>query len=76
MSEWFKARKKPVEISWRYAVESDEDMIQRKEGGEIFEKLGVDSAQPAWPYYNIIKGVSGEVYPIEKKIFNQTYEVI
>lgn len=74
MEFWQKAKKKPVEIEVRLTTSDDEEMIRRKEGSEIFEKLGVNEDESVWPYYYIIRGVKGEIYPIEKNIFRETYE--
>jgi hypothetical protein len=76
---WRKARKKPVIIEFR-EVEPETHirthMPSRKEvWGEVIETLeGILEAYPDKHF--IIRGVRGEVYPIEKTIFNETYEVI
>jgi len=63
MSEWKKARKKPVVIEFRPAVAGEtivtlEGTLTAKEGDYI------------------IKGVEGETYPIDSDIFDKTYEVL
>jgi hypothetical protein len=78
MSEWKKARKKPVVIEFRevnpklnsckcsICIETPCEQIDTKEG--------ILMAVPKRDF--IIKGVDGELYPIDKKIFVKTYEVI
>jgi len=76
MSEWRKARKKPVVIeyrevipngwSYKYSEPFPAEIVKTREG-EIVGFEGEDF---------IIKGVEGELYPIKKDIFYRTYEVI
>jgi len=61
---WFKARKKPVIVEYRFVNEKEE--IQTREG--------VLYAYPGEDF--IIRGVDGEIYPIKKDVFFRTYEVI
>ena len=63
--EWTKCTKKPITVEFR---EVGPDVT----GVETLE--GFKPCDPAKHY--IIRGVRGEVYPIEKGIFNETYEVV
>lgn len=65
MTKWKKARKRPVMIEFR-EVEGAVETIKTREG-TLKAYSGEDF---------IIKGVKGEVYPIKKEIFHETYEVI
>jgi len=76
--KWFKARKKPIIVHVR-EVEPKQDIFLPKEQrwakGEIIEtKEGQLIAISGRNY--IIEGVQGEVYPIDKEIFHQTYEIL
>lgn len=62
---WRKARKKPVEIRFREVI-GDFELVRTMEGDFIAHKNKSF----------IIEGVKGELYPIDKEIFKQTYEVI
>ncbi len=62
---WKRARKKPIIIDFR-EVKPDETGIETLEG-----------YKPCHPdQHFIIRGIKGELYPIEKGIFYATYEVI
>lgn len=61
--KWRKARKKPVIIKFREV--NGVELIKTKEG-----TLRADTTD------YIIRGVEGEIYPIDKKIFHKTYEII
>jgi len=63
--EWRKARKKPVVVEFR-EVDGDNEVIHTLEG-DLTAQKGRDF---------IIRGVNGEIYPIAKEIFYQTYEVV
>ena len=76
---WGKAKKKPVEIQFREVEPKTLIRIKMPEGkkvwGEIIETLeGNHEAHVGKDF--IIKGVRGELYPIKKDIFYQTYDVI
>lgn len=63
--KWKKCRKKPIVVEFR-EVDPDENGVETLEG-----------FKPCDPSKHfIIRGVSGEIYPIEKEIFSQTYEVV
>jgi len=64
-SEWRKARKKPVVIEFR-EVRGGMETIQTREG--VLEAV--------WKRHYIIRGVEGELYPIERGVFEQTYEIL
>lgn len=61
--KWHKARKKPIIIEFR-EVEGEKEEIRTKEG--------ILTALRERDY--IIKGIKGELYPIDKEIFEETYE--
>lgn len=63
--EWTKCRKKPVVVSFR-EVKAPKEVIETREG-----KL---EAYPEKDF--IIKGVKGEIYPIKKDIFKETYDLV
>lgn len=65
MTKWKKARKRPIWIEYR-EVEGDVETIKTREG-TLKAYAGQDF---------IIKGVKGELYPINKGVFWETYEVI
>ena len=62
---WRKARKKPVVIKFR-EVKGEKEAIQTREGVLLAYK-GQDY---------VIRGIKGELYPISKEIFRETYEVL
>lgn len=61
---WKPCRKKPVQVEYR-EQEPGESFVSTREG-----------ITPLKPDDLIIRGVNGEVYPIGRDIFNQTYEVV
>ena len=67
---WGKARKKPIIIEFREVEPKvswgNIEWVETLEG-RMRGELGKDF---------IIKGVEGELYPIDKGIFEKTYEVI
>jgi len=62
---WKKARKKPIIIEFR-EVKGLREVIRTREG-TLFAVRDTDY---------VIKGIKGEIYPINKEIFNATYEVL
>lgn len=62
---WKRARKKPVEVEFR-EVEGAQEIIKTLEG-DLLAHNGISY---------IIRGVTGEIYPIRKDIFHKTYDVI
>jgi len=72
---WWKARKKPVEVFVR-EVEPKENFSTKKGSvGETIEtKNGKVIAICGRDF--IIKGINGELYPIDKKIFYKTYDIL
>lgn len=62
---WRLARKRPVIIAFREPHGTKETIHTRE--GTIVAYKGKDY---------VIKGVKGELYPISKEIFAETYEVI
>ncbi len=79
---WRKARKKPVVVLFRevepketLSCASTEIFPETRPKGEFIKTLeGTLFAEAGRDY--IIRGVKGEFYPIDKKIFAETYEVI
>lgn len=59
---WKKCRNKPLERE--YSEVTEETWIETREG--------VIKAYPSVDY--LMKGIHGEVYPIKKSIFHQTYD--
>jgi hypothetical protein len=76
MAEWMNVRKKPIIVRARSATRHDEEMIRRREGGEVLEVLGLNQDEEVWPYYMVIKGGEGEEYPIKWVVFRSTYDVV
>jgi len=84
MSEWKKARKKPVEIEYREVKptmkvcdgEGKQITLRGKPlfGEEIHTHEGNLIALCDYEY--VIKGVEGELYPIKKDIFAKTYDLL
>lgn len=78
MSEWGKARKKPVEVQFR-EVNADTALTDQLTGEfiggveVIRTREGKLFAYPNRDY--IIRGVEGEEYPINKEIFAKTYDI-
>jgi hypothetical protein len=64
MTKWLQCRKRPIVVEFR-TVQPDETGVETLEGFKPCE--------PETHY--IMKGVRGEIYPIEKAIFDETYEV-
>jgi hypothetical protein len=75
MSEkvWRKARKKPVVVEFR-EVEPKEIHLAGANGELVETREGPLLAFAGRDF--IIRGVEGELYPIDKKIFEKTYEVV
>lgn len=60
---WKPCTKKPIQVEYR-EVQGEKELIETREG-ILFAYAGKDY---------IIRGVKGEIYPISKEIFEQTYE--
>lgn len=79
---WRKARKRPIVIEFREVEPEIEAATRWLSGGtsytvlgeKIFTAEGVLIALPDEDF--IIRGVKGEVYPIKKAIFYETYDVL
>ena len=72
---WGKARKKPIVVDYREVKPEEYDCDDRKMPMErVHTHEGVLWAYPDRDF--IIRGVRGEVYPIKKDIFYETYDVI
>jgi len=76
---WGKARKKPIEVQFR-EVKAERLIRVKYPGrvevwGEVIETL--EGNLFAYPdKHFIIKGVLDEIYPIEKDIFEATYDIL
>ena len=68
---WGKARKKPIVIEFR---EVDPNFFTSVPAEKIDTREGVLYGYPDKDF--IIKGVRGEIYPIGKDIFYETYDVV
>lgn len=76
---WRKCRKKPIEVQFREVEPKTLIRVKMPErvavwGESIKTREGLLFAYPDKDY--IIMGVRGEVYPINKEIFNETYSVV
>lgn len=76
---WGRARKKPIDIAYRYVEPSTLIRIEMPGRVEIWgevvtTKEGILFAYPNEDY--IIRGITGEIYPIKKEIFDRTYTVV
>ncbi|MBY8999036.1 MAG: hypothetical protein KGD60_15020 [Candidatus Thorarchaeota archaeon] len=60
--------KRPIEVEFR-EVEGEEEVLtlENREGDSLIAKADEDF---------IIRGVKGELYPIKKEIFYQTYDIV
>lgn len=65
MSVWGRARKKQVDVDFR-EVRGRKEKVRTK-NGEVLARKGFDY---------VVRGVDGELYPVDRDIFNRTYEVI
>jgi hypothetical protein len=72
MTEWKKATKKPVTIEYREPTPNTELIGLKYEAIKTLE--GTVCAFPGKDF--VIKGVKGELYPIKKEIFAETYEIV
>jgi len=61
--KWYKVRKKPVVV---LAMQLDKDTAIDTLEGRMQAKAG------DW----LIKGVKGELYPVRRDIFEETYEIV
>ena len=61
--KWYKVRKKPVVV---LAMQLEKDTAIETLEGRMQAKAG------DW----LIKGVKGELYPVRRDIFEETYEIV
>jgi len=71
---WGIARKKPIEIHYREPIPNTDTLAGDPYAERIFTREGTLFGYPDKDF--IIKGVRGEIYPIGKDIFYETYDVI
>jgi hypothetical protein len=65
MTEWGRARRKPIVVDYR-EVKGDSETFWTPEGlRQAFSRTDY-----------IIKGAVGELYPIKKDIFHKTYDIV
>ncbi len=82
MNEWKKARKKPVEIEFREPKSQKFDTSQGEGNGHWVEEITTLENKRNESLYAVvgqdfvIRGVKGELYPIKKEIFYQTYDIV
>lgn len=77
--KWGKARKKPVVVEFRevqpkQSFSGSTEILNPKKGETIETREGKLIAIAGEDY--IIRGVEGEIYPINKEIFFKTYEIL
>ena len=72
--KWGKARKKPIVVEFREVIPNRQGRFGSGPYEEVETLEGYKDAIPGFHY--IIKGIKGELYPIQKEIFDETYEVI
>ena len=68
--KWSLARKKPVVVEFREVIPNNDSQVTetiKTREGSLLGYLGRDV---------IIRGVEGEIYPCDKKIFAKTYSVL
>jgi len=71
--KWRKARKKPVVVEFREPIPN----FKHRDGVESEEIQTPEGPLYAVPgKHYVIRGVKGELYPIKKEVFEETYEVI
>ena len=70
---WGKARKKPIVIEFR-EVEPNSNLNGLDRSEVIHTREGIIQGYPGKDF--IIRGIKGELYPIKKNIFFETYEVV
>jgi len=75
---WGMARKKPITVDYRDPIPNGYAVSDLKEGSIRVEWIktleGRIYAIPGRDY--VIRGVSGELYPIKINIFNETFEIL
>lgn len=70
---WKKARKNPIIIEFRNVI-PNRDLHGSTPYEEIKTREGTLRGYPQNDF--VIRGVEGEIYPIEKKIFHKTYTIL
>ena len=80
MTEWKMARKKPLcvrfrEVEAKQSFSGSTEIISPRKKGETVQTLNGPVLAVAGEDF-IICGKEGELYPINKKIFYKTYDVI
>jgi len=76
-SKWGRARKRPVEVEYREPKTNGYAFPDINKGGIDVEWIDtLEGKLYALPERDfVIRGVKGELYPIRKDIFEETYEV-
>jgi len=70
VSVWKMCMKKPIEVEYREVRGDTESIVTLESDGNE----GILTAHADTDY--IMRGIRGEVYPIKKDIFDDTYDVI
>lgn len=74
---WGIARKKPIKIHYREVIPNADEMdgdYNEHPYEQIYTREGTLKGYPDKDF--VIKGVRGEIYPIGKDIFYESYDVI
>ena len=80
MSEWKQCKKKPVIVHYREPnpintiYESAENTAKPVKAEPVKTLEGLEFAIVGKDY--VIKGIRGELYPIKKEIFAETYDIV
>lgn len=72
---WRPVRKRPVVVEARPATAEDEVYIRNGEES-VIEKFGLRAYADLWPHYMILRGSRGEIWPVEKSAFAESYEEV
>jgi len=74
---WKKCRKKPIVVEFREVIPNADEMrgdFTEHPYEQIHTREGVLNGYPDKDF--IIRGIRGELYPIGKDIFYETYDVV
>ena len=74
MTEWKKARQKPVIVEFREPDVKNSEGVLKGVAEKIDMGTGTGYAEKGKDF--VIRGTKGELYPIKKAIFYETHEVV